>query len=90
MGTIGHHWAPLGSIGEPFAPKNSGVTTNHNSADRNYSLKFAFPNDLNYQATFIENADVTPPHLDVSLRLGGSAEMLCSLRFFALGLLIVL
>ena len=35
----------------------------------------------------IENADATPPHLDVFVRLGSSVEMLCSLHFFALGLL---
>ena len=38
---------------------------------------------------FIENADATPPHLDVIVRLGSSVEMLCYLHFFALGLLSV-
>jgi hypothetical protein len=35
----------------------------------------------------IENADATPPHLDVLLRLGGSLGVRGSLQFFALGLL---
>ena len=33
----------------------------------------------------IENADATPPHLDVILRLGSSVGMHGSLQFFALG-----
>ena len=33
----------------------------------------------------IENADATPPHLDVLLRLGGSLAVHGSLQFFAFG-----
>ena len=36
---------------------------------------------------FIENADATPPHLDVLLRLDGSAGVHGSLQVFAFGLL---
>ena len=41
------------------------------------------------QATFntIENADATPPHLEVTLRLGSSDGVQGSLQFFAFGLL---
>ena len=36
---------------------------------------------------FIENADATPPHLNVLVRLCGSLGVHGSLQFFALGLL---
>ena len=36
---------------------------------------------------YTENADATPPHLDVLLRLGGSLWLHGPLQFFAFGLL---
>ena len=40
---------------------------------------------LYYYISFIENADATPPHLDVLLRLGSSVDMLGLWNSFATG-----
>ena len=41
---------------------------------------------LGYQCHLIENADATPPHLDVMVHLGSSGGLHGSLQFFAIGL----